>query len=230
MKILLVVATGFEIKELIENYFFLRGYTAQGNKNFHLKINQFEIDILITGPGINNTAYYMGNMFANHTFDICLNAGICGSFNRSIAIGEVVNIQTEAFAQLGAEDGNEFIDIFKLQLMEDHFPFKNEKLMNENIINLKCLRGIKKVDGITVETVPGNERSILQIKERLNPDVESMEGAAFFNACLLNNVPFLQLRSVSNYVERRNKENWNIPLAVSNLNNLLIQLLNEVTA
>ena len=45
-----------------------------------------------------------------------------------------------------------------------------------------------------------------------------MEGAAVFKVCNFFNTPCIQLRSISNYVEKRNKKKWNIPLAIQNLN------------
>ncbi len=87
------------------------------------------------------------------------------------------------------------------------------------------LRQLKKVKGITINTVHGNKKSISKVISLYQPDVESMEGAAFFYACNKFNIPALQLRSVSNYVERRNVKNWNIPLAVKNLNEAVISLL-----
>jgi futalosine hydrolase len=44
----------------------------------------------------------------------------------------------------------------------------------------------------------------------------------------MENIPFLQLRTISNYVEVRDKSKWNIPLAVTNLNNTLLALLQEI--
>ena len=52
-----------------------------------------------------------------------------------------------------------------------------------------------------------------------------MEGAAFFLACLLSEVPFLEIRSISNFVEPRNREAWDLPLAIDNLNVALIELI-----
>ena len=81
---------------------------------------------------------------------------------------------------------------------------------------------LRKVTGITVNTVHGNTESIEAIQERINPTVESMEGAAFFYACEEAQVPAIQIRAISNYVEKRSRENWNVPLAVKNLNDWLI--------
>jgi len=54
-----------------------------------------------------------------------------------------------------------------------------------------------------------------------------MEGAAFFYACLLSGVPFHEVRSISNFVEERDKSKWDIPLALANLNNVLFEILKE---
>ena len=64
----------------------------------------------------------------------------------------------------------------------------------------------------------GNTTTIKKIKNRLSPDIETMEGAAVFRVCNDFNIPCMQIRSVSNFVGERNKKNWNIDLAVKNLN------------
>ena len=76
-----------------------------------------------------------------------------------------------------------------------------------------------------MNTVHGNLQHIMEIKARLNPVVESMEGAAVFYACEQAFIPSLQVRSISNYVEERNKQAWKIGLAIKNLNNWAIEFL-----
>ena len=78
---------------------------------------------------------------------------------------------------------------------------------------------------ITVNTVHGCEERISKTEARFHPQLESMEGAAFFYACKTAKVPCVQIRSISNYVERRNKTSWNIPLAIHNLNIEILKLL-----
>jgi futalosine hydrolase len=41
----------------------------------------------------------------------------------------------------------------------------------------------------------------------------------------MENAKYVQIRAVSNYVEPRNKENWQMGLAIKNLNEYLITLL-----
>ena len=87
---------------------------------------------------------------------------------------------------------------------------------------------LREVSGITVNTVHGNEKSISGIIERLNPDIETMEGAAFFYVCEKEKQPCIQLRGISNYVEKRNREAWNIPLALKNLTATVKELIHEL--
>ena len=67
----------------------------------------------------------------------------------------------------------------------------------------------------------------LKLVNKFNPDIETMEGASFMYVCLNEGVNFIQLRAISNYIEKRNKQNWNINLAIENINNLLIKWLKE---
>jgi len=52
-----------------------------------------------------------------------------------------------------------------------------------------------------------------------------MEGAAFFAGCERANGDFIQIRTVSNYVEKRDKSKWEMPLAIKNLNDFLINFI-----
>jgi futalosine hydrolase len=74
--------------------------------------------------------------------------------------------------------------------------------------------------------VHGAEASIQKIRDKYPEiQVESMEGAAFFYACLAAGVPFAEIRSISNRVEPRNRDAWDLPLAIRNLNGVLVGML-----
>jgi futalosine hydrolase len=179
-------------------------------------------EILITGVGMVATAFALGRHLAANQYDLVVNFGIAGSFDRDIAIGDMLEITEDTFAELGAEDGDKFLSIEKLGFGTGTYH-PTTKL--SDVYNLFNTFNLKKVSAITVNTVHGNETSIKKITERLNPQLESMEGAAFFYACREMNVPCLQIRAVSNYVERRNRDNWNIGLAIKNLNTFAVEFL-----
>jgi futalosine hydrolase len=94
-------------------------------------------------------------------------------------------------------------------------------------LNIPNHYGLKQATAITVNTVHGNEPSIKKLADRLQPQLESMEGAAFFYACRQADVPCLQIRAVSNYVEKRNRDAWRIELAIKNLNSFAAEFLAE---
>jgi futalosine hydrolase len=172
------------------------------------------------------TAAWCSRAFAAEHYDLAINVGLCGSFAREIAPETVVHVTADRIAELGAEDGEEFLTIHRLQLLgEDEFPFTAGMLVNTAPPSLPALQALREVTGITVNTVHGQEQSIAAVRERFNPDVESMEGAAFMYASLVAGVPFAQVRSVSNIVERRNRAAWRIEESIRTLNDCAVRLL-----
>lgn len=69
-------------------------------------------------------------------------------------------------------------------------------------------------------TVPALEARF----RRVLADVETMEGAAFFEACLAAGIPFAEIRTISNLVGETDHGRWDIPLALQNLKTVLSSL------
>jgi len=176
------------------------------------------VDVLVTGVGMVATAARCAQALALERYDVALNLGMCGSFDRSLSPGTVVHVVRDRIAELGAEDGERFLTIHDLQLLDDdEFPFRAGKLVNDAPPATAALDALPVVEGITVNTVHGNDRSIDEVARRFRPQVESMEGAAFMYACLVQGVRFAQVRAVSNIVERRNRDAWKLKEAIDNL-------------
>jgi futalosine hydrolase len=213
MRILVVAATALEVGSLMSE---VRSRIDEP------ELKTLDFELLITGVGMVATAFALGRHLATHQYDLVVNFGIAGSFDREIAIGEVLEIKEDTFAELGAEDADEFLTIEKLGFGESTYHPTTKLADLYNLFNTFDLKTAK---AITVNTVHGNEATIKKVIERLNPQLESMEGAAFFYACKEMNVPCLQIRAVSNYVEKRNRDNWNIGLAIKNLNIFAIEFL-----
>jgi futalosine hydrolase len=174
------------------------------------------------------TAVFTSMVLGRYAYDAVINAGICGSFNREIPIGKLLNITTDCLPETGAEDGEHFLSIIDLKLLDqDEFPFNGGKLINDSVFDSSLINGLLISAGVTVNTVHGNALNIDAFMQRHPADIESMEGAAFIYACKMHKVRHLQVRSVSNYIEDRDVSKWDIPLAVNNLNHFLLDLLNE---
>jgi futalosine hydrolase len=225
MKLLIISATSLEIKPLVTELG--KGLVVQ-NHITRYNYKNFRIDVLITGVGMVPTAVATTIVLTQNKYDAVINAGICGSFNRDIPIGQVLNINTDCLPETGAEDGEHFLSIIDLKLLDqDEFPFLGGKLVNDSVFESSLINGLLLATGVTVNTVHGNEQSIATFLSRHPVDVESMEGAAFMYACKVLKARFIQVRSVSNYIEDRDVSKWDIPVAVNNLNLFLLDLLNE---
>ncbi|TND04532.1 MAG: futalosine nucleosidase [Bacteroidetes bacterium] len=228
MKILLVAATAEEIALLL----FTRGLTFVETEEKHLKRYHFGslvADVLVTGVGMTATAFWLGKTLSEGKYDAAFNLGICGSFDRKLGLGEVVHITSDCFPELGAQDDEKFISTQEMGLQRpDEFPFTGGRIINRHLPEIMKSSGLPSVSGITVNTVHGHEASIDAIRERFHPQVESMEGAAFLYSCLLAGVRCAQVRVISNYVEKRNREAWEIEKAVRALNEFAISLLKNM--
>ena len=163
-----------------------------------------DLPILITGVGMVNTAINLTKQLNNNDYDLVINMGVAGYFSDEIKIGDVVEVIEDCFSEMGFEDGESFSEFSDFDIKTKYQVEGKTRLIN--------------VRGITVNTVHGIENSIHNIVERLYPDIESMEGATVFKVCEEMKIPCIQIRSISNKVEKRNKENWNLDLAISNLN------------
>lgn len=223
MKLLIVSATPFEVAPLVS--WLEEGFDKTKNLNF-VK-NNVEVTILITGVGMALTGVMLGSALAQQTYDFVLNVGVAGAFDKKLKLGEVVNVVSEQFGDLGVEESDgRFTDAHELSLLEPHQPpFLDGKLLNVKGAEFDFL---PKVKGLTVNKVHGFQPSIDAIRSKFDAGVESMEGAAFFLACLLAGVPFLEIRAISNYVEPRNRENWELALAIEHLNETLIHLISSL--
>src|SRR5690606_14095787 len=75
---------------------------------------EIDVRVLTTGVGMVATAFAMGKVLAAEKFDLALNAGIAGAFDRSLLIGETVLVARDCFAEFGAEDSDQFLSIDQL--------------------------------------------------------------------------------------------------------------------
>jgi futalosine hydrolase len=190
-----------------------------------------DVEILVTGVGMVATAAGCARALAQTRYDVALNLGLCGTFDPGLPPGTVVHVVHDRLCELGAEDGDGFLPIDELELLKADPPALNGYAMTNAKPPISgALMMIPGVNGVTVNKVHGNNASIAFVRERFAPQVESMEGAAFMFACLLSNVPFAQVRAVSNIVERRNRSAWRIDDALRSLGASAVRILETLPA
>lgn len=191
----------------------------------HNKIN--DINVLLTGAGMPAALFQLQKEISTHNYSLVVQAGIAGAYSAEFSLKETVLVKQDCFADLGADEQGRFTSLFEMGLAgKNDFPYKDGWLFNEHPYLKKS--HLELVKAATVNKVTDNAFQIDLIKEKLNPEIETMEGAALHYVCLMENIPFLQVRSISNYVGERNKANWKINEAVAELNEVLMKIINDL--
>jgi futalosine hydrolase len=213
MNVLIVCATAGET-DIFRNY--LLQQQPEGDR----------FEILVTGVGGIATAHALTKQLQQTHYDLVIQAGVGGSFDTHIPLGEVVYVATEMYGDLGAEDHDKRLDVFEMGLAEPNtLPYVNGRLPAPV---LPYFVGMQQVSGLTVNLVSGSEKTIAHLSSRYHCQVESMEGAAFHYVCLQEGVPFGQVRAISNYVTPRDKSQWKMKEAVLALNGWLVGFSEDV--
>jgi futalosine hydrolase len=210
MKIFIVSATSFEFGELKQN----------------LQSDKHDIQFFEHGIGLMMSAFTLGKLTTLNP-DLIIQCGIAGCYTNSLQIGETVIVETETLGDTGAEDQEGSLNLVELNLIEPNtYPFINQKLQNPYLDSYSI--NLKKVNSLSVNLASGSLKTIEQRTIKYQADIESMEGASLHYACLTSSIPFVQFRGISNYVEPRNKENWNIPLAIQNYQQHIISFIEQL--
>ncbi|HMP87510.1 MAG TPA: futalosine hydrolase, partial [Lacibacter sp.] len=185
------------------------------------------LDVLMGGIGLPATAYALTRYLSLQRPDLILQAGVGGCFDRQQPLGTVAVVKKEIIADQGVVEQGAWRTLSDLKLASpNRFPYQQGWLKND----LPLLRQLPlpKVTGITVNQVTTSRQMAALYRERFAPVVESMEGAALHYVARMEQVPFLQLRSMSNYVGERNKARWKMAEAITALNLCVRQILHTL--
>ena len=213
-KLLLTAATAVEVGPFLDE---LRKKSKQSE--------QIQLDVLITGIGLTATTYHLTRQLQLKKYDLVIQAGVAGSFDLNRKPGSVVVIKQDTIADQSVEELKKLKSLFQLNLVpQNKFPYKKGWLKNP-YTELMKLTGLKTVNGISVNQISTSPKMVQFYRDTFNPVTESMEGAALHYVCLMEKVPFFQIRSISNYIGERNKDKWNMKESVNNLNNELIRII-----
>jgi futalosine hydrolase len=209
---LIIAATAFEITPLL----------------LELKkkepVNEWGPDILITGIGLTASTYTLTRYLSIKKPSWIIQAGVGGCFDHSIPLASVFAVGSDTIADQSVVELGTLKTLFDLHLLpENQFPFKKGWLKNESSLLKKCR--LKRVKGISVNEITTDRKKVRFYEEHFQPVIESMEGAALHYVCLMEKIPFLQIRSVSNYIAERNRKKWDMNASVEKLNQEVIRLL-----
>ncbi len=194
-KILIISNSEIEFKYIQETFSDVKSLDERRAEFLH---NSKKCLILRSDPGICGLSYFLTRELSAGNFELVINAGIGSSFTDKIDIASSVRVKSDVFADTGAEDGKTLFDLGLT--MKDDFPFQNGELYDHP----GKIKGIDEilpaVRAVTVNRISQSYGNIAFLKTKFRPDIESMEGAAFFYVCAHERVNFIQIRGISNMV------------------------------
>jgi futalosine hydrolase len=201
MHLLLCAATPFEIQPTID---------------FISRENLSGVEVLITGIGSLAATYSITQAVLKVQPSFLLQAGIAGSLDENLPLTRIVLVENEIAGDVGVVQHGTFRSLFDMGLIgRSDWPWTEGKLHNDG----KELKsgGLDIVDGVTVNEISTNSDRI-QYYRQLGARIESMEGAALHYVGLREKIPFLQIRSLSNFVGERDKGKWMMKESINSLN------------
>ncbi|HNY05503.1 MAG TPA: futalosine hydrolase [Candidatus Egerieousia sp.] len=185
-----------------------------------------QVDFMLTGIGTTSTCYKLTKKLAEaeaegNKYSLAINIGIAGSYDvEQFPIGSVSLVDKEYFGDLGFQTGSGFVSLFDSAALDSNlFPYTDGALNSVKLPEYfeELIKSYKRATGVTVQTVTGTEETRRRMTENYKPQIESMEGAAFFYVCLNEHINFFELRAVSNAVGVKDRSQWNTPVALHSL-------------
>lgn len=180
------------------------------------------------GVGLLSHAVSLTRLAFEEKPDLVIQMGIAGCFDSKMSLGKVLAVREEILGDMGVQEDGKWKDIFDLKLEKSGYPpYEKRRLPNHHIERYNLLK-LPEVCAVTVNEVTTNKERIQQLIKKYDPAIETMEGAALHFVCREMNIPFLQIRAISNYIGERNKENWKIKEAIDNLNQTILKYVDKL--
>lgn len=180
-----------------------------------------EIHMLISGPGVLNTAARLAAVLSGFRPEWILQVGCGGMYPQSgLVMGGIALASQERDLHIGLESQTLLPRPLPFPLLEhpETVPglYPADPHLTRIALSLfqeKFSRRVLCGPFVTVSTITATETTARVIEEETGGLLENMEGAAAFHTAALYDVPILEIRSVSNPVGSRNRKDWDLETA-----------------
>lgn len=186
------------------------------------------------GVGKVNAAHSTTIILEKEKIDILIHFGIAGAYSTA-SVGDIAVAKSENYGEEGVMTcegwrSMEFTGFPLLKKGEFFNTFRTDRKLCQLAVITSKNCGLNTFSGhfITVSQCSGTRKSGEIIRKRFNGLCENMEGAAVAHICAIYGIPMIEVRGISNMVEDRDMKKWNIPLAVSNCNKVVSELVRRL--
>jgi len=183
------------------------------------------------GVGKVNAAHSATLIAENYYVDLLVLFGTGGAYSGEV--GDIAVAESENYGEEGVltEDGWKPMEYIGLPLLKNGMEYYNTFPMDTELVQLakKASKdagfNVRSGNFITVSQCSGTLGSGELLRERFNGICENMEGAAVAHICALYKIPVVEIRGISNIIEKRDLRKWNIRKAASNCNKAVMELI-----
>jgi len=200
-----------------------------------------KVALLHSGIGKINAASAITALLETTEPELVIVIGCGGAYpNSGLGVGDLVLASEEVLGDEGVVTAQGFVDFATLgfPLLEHGGPIMKQRFCADpqRLAAVQPLlaaaanaAGAKLAIGplVTVSTCSGTDQAARAMEQRTGGICENMEGAAVAQICHLYEVPFLELRGISNRVENRDLDRWNLPAAARNAQRALLAYLKD---
>ncbi|NDV25369.1 futalosine hydrolase [Desulfovibrio sp. JC010] len=188
--------------------------------------------LLVTGIGVINTSFALGQALAGNDVGMVVLAGIAGTFNAEpFPLCSACVVKKEIWPEYGLKkDGHVDPKGLGFSLAEiDGQPVWNEvKLCSGKSLfdsGLDRFENLPEAVSLTVSGVTATAEGAAAYRNEYAADIENMEGFAAAYVCALVGVGLCQVRTVSNLVGSRDSDDWDLRGALAELGRVCSVLL-----
>ncbi len=189
------------------------------------------VRLIETGIGLVNTAQTLTSALGLGIPELVVHFGVAGAYGGSgLDIGDVGIAECEIYGELGVRtaegwQGAEIIGIPTARIGTDdyynHFAADidlvgaAQSILDRDEPWPTARPVVKAGPFITVQECSGTKALGDERAQRFSAICENMEGAASAHICAMEGVPFLEVRGISNRVEDRDRDRWDLATAAA---------------
>ncbi|MBT4501713.1 MAG: futalosine hydrolase [Gemmatimonadetes bacterium] len=242
-EILLLAATEFEQAEIVARMERVVEQRVVGRRWLDGEVGGRPVRVVETGIGGVNTAHALTCVLQARRPALVLQIGVGGAYPEGgLRVGDVGLASEENYGDLGVRtpEGWQSAELIGIPVLErgesryfNSFPLEREWVEAGGAVLAGADWdgddvGVKIGSFVTVQECSGADALGVERGRRFAAICENMEGAAVAHLCLSYGLPFLEVRGISNLVEDRRREAWNLPLAAARAQLAGLMLLSEL--
>ena len=200
MKVGIIGALDCEITEFCRDF---KASESKINGIFEGEYNGHTVYISLVGIGKVNAAANTQRLIDLFGVDCVINSGVAGCTAKHLGVCDVA-----------VSDSLTYHDFYPIDCLDKYSPYTSVFKADEKLVNL-CTDACKKLANIesafkydvgmivTGDRFVEDGNVVSRLREQYNSLCTEMEGAAVAHVCVLNNVPFVVIRAMSDNADEK---------------------------